>query len=161
MAGPRRENRAPGAPRSAERDVERLIFICFAVFRAGVVVQMVGSTVWLAFESDLPAGSAAMCFAAAAWSVLLFAHVWRRGSFADCSTWWCAADVGVGLAALVSAVLTLPAPLLVGTWHAWAYAYTAVVAPSVAAWAQPGLRSVGLAGGLAAAYVITVLPPNT
>jgi signal transduction histidine kinase len=129
-----------------------------AVFRAGLVVQMTVSAVGLMAASEMRLASGMMCAAAALWSVCLFVCVARRGSFAQSPYWWCVADVAVAMLGLVVTGRSLPPELLIGTWHAWAYGYVAVVAPTTAAWEQPRWRPIAISVLLASTYVLTVSP---
>lgn len=146
--------------RSAESMVEQAALLTFGVLRVGVVIQMAATAVVLWFKSEMPLGSWVMTAVAALWSIVWFAVVIRRGSFIASSVWWGVVDYVVGVLALVVTSVVLPREWLVGTWHAWAYAYTIIVAATVPAWLQSRYRSFALGIGMAAVYVATVLPGN-
>jgi len=149
-----------GDQNSAETIVEKVILVTFSVLRAGVVIQMAISAIALCFQDEMPIGSLVMLIVCILWSVGLFITVTRRGSFAASPLWWGVVDLGVAAASMVVTSLVLPKDWLVGTWHAWQYAYAAIVVPTIPAWVWSRAKSILLGASMAVVYLATVLPGN-
>ena len=146
--------------RSAESMVEQVILVTFGVLRAGVVIQMIISAIALCFQEEMPLGSLVMLIVAVLWSVGLFIALIRRGSFAASPLWWGLIDLAIAAASMIVTGIVLPKDWLVGTWHAWQYAYGAIIVPTIPAWIWSRVKSMSFGVAIAVVYVATVLPGN-
>lgn len=145
---------------STERMVEQAALLVFGVLRAGAVVQIATSAIYLWLKSQMPTASWVMAAIVVLWSIGWYIAVIRRGSFTASPVWWGAIDYLMAIAALIVTGIVLPRNLLVGTWHAWAYAFAAIVAPTIPAWLRSLPRCVILGVGMSVVYFVTVLPGN-
>jgi signal transduction histidine kinase len=140
---------------------ERGFLLTFGVLRAGVLLQVAVATVRSLLIAQPLWASVATVSVAVLWSVILFAVVGKRGSFAASPTWLCWLDFGVAMAALIVPAATQPPERYqITTWDTWGYAYACFVGPTFGAWVQPRLLVVIMAVAQAGTYVASVFKAN-
>jgi len=140
--------------------VERAFVVVYAVLRIGVVGQLVVAAVTYWARGELPVASGVAGVVALAWSVGYFVVVWRHRTFMALPTWLGVVDVAIAVGVLVVVGLALPRDWQIGSWHAWHYAYAAVVAPTIPAWLRSRTSSLVMAALIAGVYLAVVLPGN-
>jgi len=154
------ETRAGEPSASSQSVVEWAILVIFSILRICATIQTAASAIGYGVKEELPVGSLIMSVVAVVWSVFFLVGSIRRGSFAAIPQWWGIIDISVCVLCLGVTGLVLPREWLVGSWHGWAYSYTALVSSTVPGWLQSRNKCIGVAVGIAAIYLTTALPGN-
>jgi len=140
--------------------VEWAILVIFSILRLCATIQTAASAIGYGVKEELPLGSLIMSVVAVVWSVFFLVGSTRRGSFAAIPQSWGIIDIAVCVLCLVVTGLVLPRQWLVGSWHGWAYSYTALVSSTIPGWLRSRNKDIGVAVGIAAIYLTTALPGN-